>query len=114
MTKLVLEAHGFTVDYTFQAKDKAHGPGGQRRHHRHALAVHRHRAHRLPRPGHGLVPDRARRRPSTSSPRRTRANGLCWTSETKFTDTNGIAIKASDKATYGDTLTAFGAYLASH
>src|ERR1700724_899089 len=25
MTKLVLEAHGFTVDYTFQAKDKAIG-----------------------------------------------------------------------------------------
>ena len=28
-------------------------------------------------------------------------NGLCWTSETKFTDTNGVAIKASDRAPSG-------------
>ena len=41
-------------------------------------------------------------------------NGLCWTSETKFTDTNGIAIKAADRGTFGDTLSAFGSYLASH
>ena len=36
--------------------------------------------------------------------------GICWTSDTPFDDTNGIAIKASDEATYGTTLSAFGTY----
>ena len=61
MTKLVLEAHNFVVDDTFQAKDKALGPGADRRLGRHDLAVHRHRAHRLPRPRHRVLPDGARR-----------------------------------------------------
>ena len=39
---------------------------------------------------------------------------ICWTSDTPFDDTNGIAIKASEEATYGTTLSAFGTYLASH
>jgi len=40
--------------------------------------------------------------------------GLCWTSEAPLNDTNGLAIKASDKGTYGSTLSDFGNYLASH
>ena len=40
--------------------------------------------------------------------------GICWTSDTPFDDTNGIAIKASEEGTYGTTLSAFGTYLASH
>ncbi|MGD0372343.1 MAG: glycine betaine ABC transporter substrate-binding protein [Candidatus Dormibacteria bacterium] len=39
---------------------------------------------------------------------------ICWTSDTPFDDTNGIAIKASEEGTYGTTLSAFGTYLASH
>jgi osmoprotectant transport system substrate-binding protein len=40
--------------------------------------------------------------------------GLCWTSEAPLNDTNGLAIKASDKGTYGSTLSDFGNYLQSH
>ena len=40
--------------------------------------------------------------------------GICWTSNTPFDDTNGIAIKASQESTYGTTLSQFGSYLASH
>jgi hypothetical protein len=29
-------------------------------------------------------------------------------------DTNGLAIRATDRARYGSTLSAFGAYLAAH
>ncbi len=113
MTQLVLQAHGFTVDYTFQAKDKAVGQAltsgsidmlwqytGTELTDYLGLAT-------------GAFPtglDDA----FNFVAQKDAANGLCWTSETKFTDTNGIAIKASDKATYGDSLSAFGAYLASH
>ena len=42
------------------------------------------------------------------------ARQLCWVAPTQFDDTNGIAIKASDAAKYGTSLSAFGAYLTSH
>ncbi len=41
-------------------------------------------------------------------------NNLCWVAPTQFDDTNGIAIKTSDAATFGSSLSAFGTYLASH
>jgi glycine betaine/choline ABC-type transport system substrate-binding protein len=113
MTKLVLGAHNFVVDDTFQAKDKALGQ---------ALTA-------------GSV-DMIWQYTGTeltdylglttgSFPtdldaafnfvaQKDAPNGLCWTSETKFTDTNGVAIKAADRATYGDTLSSFGTYLAAH
>jgi glycine betaine/choline ABC-type transport system substrate-binding protein len=113
MTKLVLEAHGFSVDYTFQAKDKAVGQAltsgtidmlwqytGTELTDYLGLAT-------------GAFPtglDAA----FTFVAQKDASNGLCWTSETKFTDTNGIAIKTADRAIYGDTLSSFGAYLAAH
>jgi osmoprotectant transport system substrate-binding protein len=113
MTKLVLEAHGFTVDYTFQAKDKAIGQAltagnidmlwqytGTELTDYLGLAT-------------GAFPtaldDAFKFVAEKDAP-----NNLCWTAETAFTDTNGVAIKASDKATFGDTLSKFGDYLASH
>lgn len=42
------------------------------------------------------------------------AKGICWTSPAPLDDTNGIAIKASETGTYGTTLEDFGKYLASH
>jgi glycine betaine/choline ABC-type transport system substrate-binding protein len=45
---------------------------------------------------------------------RDEASGLCWTAPAPMNDTNGLAIRASDRTKYGDTLTAFGAYLASN
>lgn len=113
MTKLVLEAHGFTVDYTFQAKDKAVGQAlqsgtidmlwqytGTELTDYLGLAT-------------GAFPtglDDA----FNFVAQKDAVNSLCWTAETTFTDTNGIAIKTSDRATFGDTLSSFGEYLASH
>jgi osmoprotectant transport system substrate-binding protein len=42
------------------------------------------------------------------------ANKHCWVAATQFDDTNGIAIKASNAATFGSSLSAFGAYLTAH
>lgn len=42
------------------------------------------------------------------------AKGLCWTSETKFNDTNGIGVRSADTAKFGTTLTSFTAYLQQH
>src|SRR5207302_2200790 len=42
------------------------------------------------------------------------ARNLCWTAPAPMNDTNGLAIKASDKGTYGATLSDFGTYLAAH
>jgi osmoprotectant transport system substrate-binding protein len=42
------------------------------------------------------------------------AKQLCWVAPTQFDDTNGIAIKASDAAKFGTSLSAFGSYLTSH
>jgi osmoprotectant transport system substrate-binding protein len=40
--------------------------------------------------------------------------GLCWTSETRFNDTNGIGIRAGDTSKYGSTLSSFTSYLQQH
>jgi osmoprotectant transport system substrate-binding protein len=40
--------------------------------------------------------------------------GLCWTSETKFDDTNGIGIRSADTSKFGTTLSSFTAYLQQH
>jgi glycine betaine/choline ABC-type transport system substrate-binding protein len=111
--QLVLQAHGFTVDYTFQAKDKAIGQAltsgtidmlwqytGTELTDYLGLTT-------------GAFPtglDAA----FNFVAQKDAPSGLCWTSETKFTDTNGLAIKAADRGTFGDTLSAFGSYLASH
>ncbi|MGH9059990.1 MAG: glycine betaine ABC transporter substrate-binding protein [Acidimicrobiales bacterium] len=42
------------------------------------------------------------------------AKNLCWTSETKFNDTNGIGIRSSDTSKYGSTLSSFTSYLQQH
>jgi len=42
------------------------------------------------------------------------ARGLSWVAPAPMDDTNGVAIKASDTGKYGNTLSDFGTYLASH
>jgi osmoprotectant transport system substrate-binding protein len=42
------------------------------------------------------------------------AKNLCWTSETKFNDTNGIGIRSADTSKFGTTLSSFTAYLQQH
>jgi osmoprotectant transport system substrate-binding protein len=113
MTKQVLEKHGFTVNYSLQAKDTAIGNAllsGQ------IDMLWQYTGTELTNPGYlnqsnaptdldqafALVKQ-------LDQPR-----GLCWTSKAPMDDTNGLAIKASDKATFGSTLTEFGTYLGSH
>jgi osmoprotectant transport system substrate-binding protein len=45
---------------------------------------------------------------------RDESNGLCWVAPAPMNDTNGLAIRAADRSRYGDTLSAFGTYLASN
>lgn len=42
------------------------------------------------------------------------AKNLCWTSETKFNDTNGIGVRNADTGKLGTTLTSFTAYMQQH
>jgi osmoprotectant transport system substrate-binding protein len=113
MTKQVLEKHGFNVTYNLQAKDTAIGNAvlnGQ------IDMLWQYTGTELTDPGYlGLsnIPtdlDQA----FTLVQQKDEARGLCWTAPAPFDDTNGLAIKASDRATYGDTLTAFESYLKSH
>ena len=113
MTQQVLQAKGYTVNYTFMAADKAIGT---------ALAS-------------GTI-DMYWQYTGTeltdylnlttgSFPtdltgafnfvqQKDAPRGFCWYADTPFDDTNGIAIQASQASTYGTTLGAFGQYLTAH
>ncbi|MGA7989288.1 MAG: glycine betaine ABC transporter substrate-binding protein [Candidatus Dormiibacterota bacterium] len=113
MTKDVLEAHGFTVTYTFQAADKAIGTAlvdgnidmywqytGTELTDYLGLAS-------------GTFPT-ALDAAFTFTQTADAPKGLCWVAPTQFDDTNGIAIKQSDAATFGSSLAAFGTYITAH
>lgn len=113
MTQQVLQAHGFTMDNTFHAADKAIGTalknGTINMYWQYTGTEITDYLHLST----GQFPTDLRAAfnfvKQKDAPR-----GICWTSPAPFDDTNGIAIKASDKATFGGTLSAFGKYLASH
>jgi len=113
MTKDVLGANGFTVTYTFQAKDKAIGTAlvdgdidmywqytGTELTDYLGLAS-------------GTFPT-ALGAAFTYTQKADEPKGLCWVAPTQFDDTNGIAIKQSDAAKFGSSLAAFGAYITAH
>lgn len=113
MTKDVLEAHGFTVNFTFQAADKAIGTAlvdgnidmywqytGTELTDYLGLAQ-------------GTFPT-ALDAAFTFTQTADEPKGLCWVAPTQFDDTNGIAIKQSQAATFGSSLAAFGAYITAH
>jgi osmoprotectant transport system substrate-binding protein len=113
MAKQVLEKHGFTVKYDLQAKDTAIGNAllnGQ------IDMLWQYTGTELTNPGYlnqSNIPtdlDQA----FALAKQLDEPRGLCWTSKAPMNDTNGLAIKASDKATFGSTLTEFGSYLSSH
>jgi osmoprotectant transport system substrate-binding protein len=111
ITKLELEKHNFTVDYSLQAKDTAIGQAlssGQ------IDLLWQYTGTELqtylklttfPKDLDGAFAFVAQQ----DEPK-----GLCWTSKAPMNDTNGLAIKSSDRSKYGDTLSAFGTYLAAH
>jgi len=113
MTKLVLEKHGFKVTYTLQAKDTAIGNAvlsGQ------IDMLWQYTGTELTDPGYlglsGIPTDLHQAFQLVAQ--KDEPRGLCWTSEAPMDDTNGLAIKASDKGTLGSTLSAFETYLAAH
>ena len=113
MTQLVLQAHGFNVTYDLQAKDTAIGSAvlsGQ------IDMLWQYTGTELTNPGYlGLtdIPtdlDQA----FALVKQKDEPRGLCWVAPAPMNDTNGLAIKASDKATFGSTLSDFANYLSSH
>ena len=111
MTKLVLVKHGYTVEYTFQAKDPTLGQAldsGTIDMYWQYTGTELQGPLSVTNPPGDL--DKAYQMAKTKD----EARGICWNDEGKFNDTNGLAIKAADKAKYGPTLTAFSAYLKAH
>jgi osmoprotectant transport system substrate-binding protein len=113
MTVDVLQAHGFTVNFTFKAADKAIGTAltsgtidmywqytGTELTDYLGLAT-------------GTFPTDLTQA-FTFVQTADKPHGLCWVAPTQFNDTNGIAIKSSDSGTFGTSLSAFGAYLTAH
>ncbi|MBV8194439.1 MAG: hypothetical protein JOY80_02820 [Candidatus Dormibacteraeota bacterium] len=113
ITQLVLQAHGFNVNYTFKAADKAIGTALQNG------TIDMYWQYTGTELGTylglstGSYPTDLTQAfnfvQQKDAPR-----GLCWYAPTQFDDTNGIAIKTSDAGTYGTTLGAFGQYLTGH
>jgi osmoprotectant transport system substrate-binding protein len=113
MTKQVLEKHGFTVKYDLQAKDTAIGNAllnGQ------IDMLWQYTGTELTDPGYLNLKDVPTDLDQAFAlvQQKDEPRGLCWTSKAPMDDTNGLAIKASDKATLGSTLTQFGQYLSAH
>ena len=113
ITQLELQKHNFTVNYSTQAKDTAIG---------NALVsgnidmLWQYTGTELGNPGYLNLKTFPRDLAAafTFVAQKDAPRGLCWTSPAPMNDTNGLAIKASDKGTYGATLTDFGNYLAAH
>jgi osmoprotectant transport system substrate-binding protein len=113
MTVDVLDAHGFKVNFTFQAADKAIGT---------ALTngtIDMYWQYTGTELGDylglqtGSYPT-ALAAAFTFVQTADEPHGLCWVAPTQFDDTNGIAIKQSNSGTFGSSLAAFGSYLTSH
>lgn len=111
MTKMVLEKNGFKVDYTTQAADPAIDQ-----------AIRSGAIDMLWQyTGTELQQQLKVDQPPTDldqafamAKEKDAANGLCWVAPAPMNDTNGIAIKSSDRSRYGATLTDFGNFLKSN
>jgi osmoprotectant transport system substrate-binding protein len=113
ITQEVLQAHDFKVTYTFQAADKAIGTALQNG----TIDMYwQYTGTELT----DYLGYQTGQFPTDLTQafnfvqQKDAARGICWTAPAPLDDTNGLAIKASMKSTYGSTLDAFGTYLASH
>ena len=115
MTQQVLQAHGFTVDFSFMAKDPSIGQaltGG-------TIDMYwQYTGTELTDPGYLNLAAGSFPTDLTGAfnfvQQKDAARGLCWYADTPFDDTNGIAIQSSQTGTFGSTLGAFGQYLTAH
>jgi osmoprotectant transport system substrate-binding protein len=111
MTKLVLEKNGFKVDFTTQAADPAidqalrTGSIDMLWQYTGTELEQQLKVDQVP-----TDLDQA----FALAKERDAANGLCWVAPAPLDDTNGLAIKTSDKGKYGASLTDFGQYLKSN
>ena len=113
MTVDVLGAHGFTVNYTFQAKDKAIGTAlvdGTIDMYWQYTGTELGDYLGLQTGSYPTALDAA----FTFVQKADEPHHLCWVAPTQFDDTNGIAIKQSNTSTFGSSLAAYGSYLTSH
>jgi len=111
IAKLVLEKHGFTVEYTTQAADPAIGQALQNGTidmlwQYTGTELQKYLGVDKPPGDLDAAFELAREKDDPK--------GLCWVAKAPMNDTNGIAIRASDAATFGTTLTQFTTYLQSH
>ncbi len=111
ITKLVLEKHGFTVDFTTQAADPAIDQ---------ALrsgtidALWQYTGTELQQFLGVDQPPTDLTAAFNLARDKDAEHSLCWVAPAPLNDTNGLAIKAADKAKYGATLSQFGQYLKDH
>jgi osmoprotectant transport system substrate-binding protein len=113
MTQQMLQAHGFTVTYTFQGPDKSIGQAldqGNIDMYWQYTGTELGTYLNLNAGQYPQDPNQA----FDFVKQKDEARGLCWYANTPFDDTNGVAIKTSDSGTYGTTLGDFGKYLTSH
>jgi osmoprotectant transport system substrate-binding protein len=108
MTKLVLERNGFKVDYSTQAADPAID---------NALRsgtidmLWQYTGTELQNFLKVDNPPTDLNQAFALSRQLDAANNLCWVAPAPLNDTNGLAIRASDKSKYGETLSQFATYL---
>jgi osmoprotectant transport system substrate-binding protein len=108
MTKLVLEKHGFKVDYSTQAADPAIDQ---------ALRsgtidmLWQYTGTELQQFLNVDNPPTDLDQAFAMAKQMDGAKGLAWVAPAPLDDTNGLAIKASDKSRFGATLSDFGQYL---
>jgi osmoprotectant transport system substrate-binding protein len=111
MTKLVLEKNGFKVDFTTQAADPAidqalrSGSIDMLWQYTGTELQQQLKVDQVP-----TDLDQA----FALAKERDAAAGLCWVAPAPLNDTNGLAIKTSDKSKFGSSLTDFGQYLKSN
>jgi osmoprotectant transport system substrate-binding protein len=111
MTKLELAKHGYTVEYTFQAKDPTLGQALESG----TIDMYwQYTGTELQGPLGVTNPPGDLSQAFSQAKTKDEARGICWNDQGKFNDTNGLAVNAADKSKYGPTLSAFSKYLAAH
>jgi osmoprotectant transport system substrate-binding protein len=108
MTKLVLEKNGFKVDYTTQAADPAID---QALRNGSIDMLWQYTGTELQQQLNVDQPPTDLNQAFALAKEKDATAGLCWVAPAPMNDTNGLAIKASDKSRFGSTLTDFGNYL---
>ncbi len=111
MTKLVLAKHGYTVEYTFQAKDPTLGQALESG----TIDMYwQYTGTELQGPLQVDKPPTDLDAAFDLAKSKDEARGICWNAKANFNDTNGLAIKTSDKSKYGSTLSDLARYMKSN